>query len=191
MDPQLSLFAPHITADIIGQALADEALSGGPCRVAAVGPREIPEGIGAECVALGAALARAGHVVISGGASGADRAFIAGAAQVAVANAEIVAPWEAHNRADHPVGVCRRVYAPQRHGRWLDLAAAVHPAWDVCSAGARALHARNSGILLGEETADIAALVVAVVRRRRTGGTEQTLRAAAHLGIPIRIVATI
>lgn len=191
MDPQLSLFAPHISTDMVGQVLADEALRGGACRVAAVGPREIPERIGAECMALGAALARAGHVVISGGASGADRAFIAGAAQVDTASAEVVAPWEAHNRAEHPVGVRRRVYAPRRHGRWAQLAALVHPAWDACSAGARALHARNSGILLGEEATDTAALVVAVVRRRRTGGTEQTLRAAAHLGIPIRIVATI
>lgn len=162
-----------------------------PSRVAVIGTRLLDEPGRERCAAVGSWLASRGHAVVSGASAGADLAFMGGASS---GGGRVVAvlPWASYNAALIPPGCDRLVFDPARHPGWVMLAAAHHPAWDarrrdgspVLSRGARALQARNTGILIGEEPQDRVALVVAHPSQRRTGGTEQGIRLAGALGIP-------
>jgi hypothetical protein len=71
----------------------------------------------------------------------------------------------------------------------LDHAATFHPNWSACSEHARALHARNSQIMLGDSDTDFNDPVAVVVCWTEggavKGGTGQALRIAAAKNIPV------
>lgn len=166
-------------------------------RIAAIGTRRLSDSGTALCGQVGAWAAKRELVVVSGAAEGSDLAFMTGARN---AGGRVVAvlPWASYNAGLLPAGVERIVFDPERHPGWIMLAAAHHPAWDarradgrpVLSRGMRALHARNTGILLGESPEDRVGLVVAHQAPNRRGGTEQGLRLATALGIPTRSIST-
>lgn len=108
-------------------------------------------------------LQETGHMLRSGGAKGADRAFERGAGRA-----------------------CEIFRADDATPEAYDLAAKYHPAWERCDAYAMALHARNGMILLGRDLNDPVDFVVCWTPGAQVvGGTGQALRIAEAYGIKV------
>lgn len=107
----------------------------------------------------------------SGGARGADSAFEFGA-QSAYGKREIYLPWQGYKgRRDSAI------LEPSPEA--FQIASEYHPAWDRCSEVARALHARNSHIVLGRFLNDPVEVVICWTQGAKGGGgTGQALRIA-------------
>ena len=170
-----------------------------------IGSRETPQPILDLMEALGEALCRHNWVLRSGGAKGADSAFERGALKArpkyGAANRpiEIWLPWEGFehrpegNGWDYVLG----------HTADAEIAERFHPAWDRCSQGARKLHTRNVGQILGLRVTNYGSEndpdpEVYSYRQPRSkfvlcwtkdglgaGGTGQALRIANFYGVPI------
>ena len=113
---------------------------------AGIGSRATPRAVLDSMTVMAAWLARRGWHLHSGGAAGADSAFAA----VAPAGARtLFLPWPGYGGNAGPD--CRTLGA-DRYRRCLAIAADLHPAWHRCSPAARRLHARNTAILLGQDT---------------------------------------
>lgn len=174
---------------VLAEVLSEAHLAPG-ARVACIGSRRLSAGAIAACESGGADLARAGYVVSSGGAQGADQAFMRGALG---GGGRVVCylPWaryeaEALASMRHLGGeLSIEVYDPARDTEWLSLAEANHPAWERCSRGARSLHARNSGIVLGRASSERAAVVVAMPSVDYSGGTMQGMRLSQTSGVAV------
>lgn len=144
---------------------------------AGIGSRRTPPGVLSLMEEIGAALARAGWTLRSGGAAGADTAFERGC-DGAGGTKEIHLPWPGYN--DHPSPLHTVTTA------MLDLAARYHPDWKRLSEEARLLIARNGAQVLGADLGSpVAAIVCWTSRGRLKGGTAQALRIAADLTIPV------
>jgi len=78
---------------------------------------------------------------------------------------------------------------------WQQHAANYHPGWDQCDETARALHARNSAVMLGDTPVSAPVPVNAVVCWTESGvikgGTGQALRIAAAYSIPVFNLAVV
>lgn len=134
-------------------------------KYAGIGSRSTPPDVLELMTQFGAWFADEGWMLRSGRARGADRAFETGCGRFPkeIFTADPMPPLE-----------------------WYDHAAQFHPAWDRCDGYARALHARNSAIVLGANLNDPVDLVMCwTVDGKATGGTGQAMRIAAHHGIPI------
>ena len=170
-----------------------------PFAYAGVGARRTPDAVLAAMADLAETLGRAGCVLSTGGADGADRAFETGALRTD-APVTVHAPWSGYNgyrpgrEAESDIDVRLPGPADGIHGRaYVGLARRHHPAWERCGRGARALFVRNVAILGGALGGDGVRLpVLAVVAYtpngladgREAGGTGHTLRVARELGIP-------
>jgi hypothetical protein len=136
-----------------------------PIFYAGIGSHETPEPVCLEMGNIAMQLAIRGFALRSGGADGADVAFEKGAKMVG-------GPHVIRGRTH---------WQPA-----LDHAAQFHPDWEACDDTARALHARNSMIMLGDQLDLPVAFVVcwtpggAVI-----GGTGQALRIAPAYNIPV------
>lgn len=118
-------------------------------------------------------LAAHGYILRSGAAEGADAAFERGAGDLK----EIWLPWPRFN--NHPSKLLPSPAA-------FEMAARFHPAWHMCSRGARALHARNCHQILGADLQTPVEFVVCWTKDGKpSGGTGQALRIAIHHNIPI------
>ena len=151
---------------------------------AGIGSRETPDDILRTMTVMAAWLERRGWHLHSGGATGADSAFAAGAAEARTLHL----PWPSYQRHSGPH--CH-VPSGETYSRCIALAAEHHPAWHRCSQGARRLHARNVCILLGPELAAPVTAVVCWTKRGRTvGGTGMGIRIARHFDIPVLNLGT-
>jgi hypothetical protein len=129
-------------------------------------------------------LAFAGAILRTGGADGADAAFLSGTIVAGMGDkVELYLPWREFNRHRS----CRAgLYRPTSTA--YDLAAKHHPAWDKLGGAPRALHARNVHAVLGADCASPSDLLICWTQdgslgrtSRRTGGTGQAIRVAvAH-----------
>lgn len=132
-------------------------------KYAGIGSRETPPKMLDWMTQMARWLNETGHILRSGGAKGADRAFERGAGT----KCEIFRAADATPEA-------------------FDLAAKYHPAWERCDAYAQALHARNGMILLGVQLNDPVDFVVCWTPGARVvGGTGQALRLAEAYGIKV------
>jgi hypothetical protein len=139
---------------------------------AGIGSRETPADILGVMTDIARTLAEQDYTLRSGAAQGADSAFEAGATKK-----EIWLPWLGFN--GH---TSRLLPSPEA----FEVAREFHPAWDRCSRGARALHARNIHQILGPDLNDPVGMVVCWTRNGgRSGGTGQALRLATAYSIPI------
>jgi hypothetical protein len=139
---------------------------------------------------LGAARAAVavGFAIRTGAARGADQL----AAHAALSNGgrvELVLPWanyeSAWRRVVHelyPGKISEEVYNPAVHVAWGDSVVQYHPNPQALTPAARALHARNYGIV------EPAAYVVALAAPDRKGGTEQGIRIGQGLRKLVRVV---
>lgn len=135
---------------------------------AGIGARATPVNILGKMLTIGHMLGQAGHVLRSGRARGADQAFETGA----VAADGAFEYYIAQNAT--------------RQKDWFRFAEFYHPNWSACSPIAKALHARNSPIVLGMNLDTPADFVVCWTPGGQvTGGTGQALRIAAAYNIPV------
>ena len=111
---------------------------------AGIGARATPAAIMGDMTVMAGWLARIGWHLASAGAEGADRAFAAGAP---AGQRTIWLPWRGYN--GHRGPDCRVLSAPALSA-CMDVAAALHPAWNRCSPAIQKLHARNAAILLSD-----------------------------------------
>ena len=148
---------------------------------AGIGSRETPSFVLENMRHIAFQLAQSNWILRSGGAPGADTAFENGCNH-AGGTKEIYIPWVGfQGRRGAIVGAEQPNFQDA-----LFLASNFHPAWDRCSASARALHARNGYQILGKSLTQKADCVICWTRNASgTGGTGQALRIAKHFNIPI------
>jgi len=139
-----------------------------------IGSRKTPKAVLDIMARLATKLAEDGWTLRSGGASGADSAFEAGAVE-AGGSSEIYLEQHATTRS-------------------MEIASQFHPAWDRCSPYARRLHGRNAFQVLGINLNRPSRFVVcwtpdgAVThseRVRETGGTGTAISIADHFHVPV------
>lgn len=152
---------------------------------AGVGSRRTPPDVLEDMEILGAEIGLLGGTLRSGAADGADSAFEKGAVSVG-GNRQIMIPWAGYN--DRVADEYTFVLPRKMQHVAETFAARHHPAWERCSRGARALHARNAPILLGldlgkPEPVDV--VICWTVNARVTGGTGNVIRMADQLRIPV------
>ncbi len=151
---------------------------------AGIGARATPEDVKQLMARAAEFLVAERWVLRSGGAAGADRAFMRGA-HAADGDFEVYLPDGGYRGFEDltPGGPSPAAY---------ELARRTHPAWARCSARVRALHARNSHQILGPDLDDPVRFVLCWTpdgsldgSSRASGGTGQALRLAAQRGIPV------
>ncbi|MAH47688.1 hypothetical protein CMI37_17845 [Candidatus Pacearchaeota archaeon] len=148
---------------------------------AGIGSRKTPPAVIRQMTELADVLDQLGFTLRSGAAPGADAAFEAG---VSSNRKEIFLPWRGFQ------GSTSSFYPPSREA--YDLAMRHHPNWWAMRRGGRALQARNSHQVLGQNLNSPVLFVVAWTpdgaeeqTTRQTGGTGQAIRIAAARGIPV------
>ena len=120
-----------------------------------------------------------GYTVSTGAAKGADQVAANRAIKLG-GSLVLYLPWWGYEKEwiqSLPGGVEYTVYSPKAHPSWGESVGEFHPNPKALSRGARALHARNFGIIEGSKA-------VIAVSRKGQGGTAQGLRIARSLGIP-------
>lgn len=151
-----------------------------------IGSRKTPDSVLEVMEALAIGLARAGWILRSGGADGADAAFEKGAdrgnpnsrTERVPFHKQIFLPWRNFN--GNRSGLFTVMPAA------VDLARSIHPAWDKLSQGAKKLHARNAHQVLGPSLKAPSRFVVAYTEGGRdVGGTRTALVLARTQGIPV------
>lgn len=155
---------------------------------AGIGSRATPWHVQALMTAVAAHLHLWGWTLRTGGASGADQAWMQGSQRAEiyrptpVPDATVIAS-EAHGH--------RMVSLPDRgpfYRQAEDLAATIHPNWEACSAFARQAHARNVAIILGPTLSSPVSFVVYWAeeddRGQISGGTRTGVVLARQRGIP-------
>jgi hypothetical protein len=147
-------------------------------KYAGIGSRKTPGNIITIMQLLGEKLSDDGWLLRSGHATGADQAFEGHAR-----HAEIFLPWGDYN-IDAPFMPKDPMNGPTAMA--MEIAAEFHPAWDKCSPGAKLLHARNSHIVLGPECNDPVEMVVAWFDPFKASGTQQAIRIAHAMQIPVK-----
>jgi hypothetical protein len=142
-----------------------------------VGARATPPDVESLMRQIASALTRRGWQLRTGGARGADQAFLAGAGD----RGELYLPWSGFQGHRH----ARRTYPTRAAYR---IAAHHHPAWERQTAASRALLARTSHVVLGADLDRPATMLICWTpdgsltgTGTGSGGTGQALRlAAAH-----------
>jgi len=141
---------------------------------AGIGSRKTPEDILDIMTEIGSYMVKKGYALRSGAADGADAAFEKGC-DLVNGRKEIFLPWRGFNRSNS------ELYNISQEA--FDLAKKHHPNWVMLRHSAEKLHARNSHQLLGQDMKTPVKFVVCWTNG--TGGTEQALRIARYLEIPI------
>lgn len=121
-----------------------------------VGARATPKDILKLIEGIAFKLAQKGYILRSGAAGGADTAFELGAKAYAeqvderVTLAQLYIPWASFVTYDDFYKDWYKVLDRMpKKAEAYQLASETHPAWDKCSKGAKALHARNTFQILG------------------------------------------
>lgn len=122
-------------------------------------------------------MAKQGHILRSGGARGADRAFEMGADE-ADGTKEIYLPYRGFNKSTS------KLYKVTREARIL--ANQFHPNWPALGCVARDFMGRNCYQLLGLDLKTPTEFIICWTPNGKiTGGTGQALRMAEHYRIPV------
>lgn len=148
--------------------------------IGCIGSRRITVEQEAWAYQYGRLMAVLGHTVKSGGAVGADLAFMKGARD---AGGRVICylPWYSYNADSRPEGCELVVYDEKEHEDWVRVAEKYHPAYKFLKRGAKLLMSRNTPIILGSHW------VVAIPAPDRKGGTEQGIRIANGEGISLTL----
>lgn len=141
---------------------------------AGIGSRQTPEDVLKLMNTIGVFMAKKEYVLRSGAADGADISFEKGCDKVE-GKKEIYLPWDGFNMH------FSEFHCPTQEA--FDLAEKTHPSWEALRLSAKKLHARNSHQILGYDMKTPVKLVICWSKGK--GGTEQALRIARSLNIPI------
>ena len=158
-------------------------------KYAGIGARDTPIDILVVMNKIARIFAERDLVLCTGGAVGADAAFLSGA-YITTADEEgpaldplIYLPWPGFNHRilqRHPI----EMSMPQE--RAIAVASWFHPAWHRCNADARLLHGRNVHILLGTSMKSPVGFVLCWTKSGRiVGGTGLGIRVAKGYEIPV------
>lgn len=151
---------------------------------AGIGSRKAPDEILQTMIVIAKHLANHGYTLRSGGAIGSDTAFEQGC-DLVKGKKEIWLPKINNNTKEY------NRYPTKQH---MELVSKVHPVWDKLSDFAKALHARNSGQVLGEDLNTPVDFVVCWTpdgcehhntRKKDTGGTGTAISVASQRNISI------
>lgn len=140
---------------------------------AGIGSRETPKAICEQMTRIARYLYQKGYMLFTGGAEGADDAFIHGTIKSTLFT---------------PNRVFRGYIGSTPTPDAFALAKLYHPAWHKCSDFAKKAHARNSHIILGHDLWNPVDFVVAYAPMKDgepQGGTAQGIRVATAYKIPI------
>jgi hypothetical protein len=164
-----------------------------------IGSRETPDDVLEVMTKAGKALAQKGWGLRSGGATGADQAFESGwwlhRQQQDICytanDYECYVPWwgyEGHERTSHD----GKNFNPETWPTYFTamvIAALLHPNWDACKRGAKAMHARNCYQVLGPDLATPSKFVIGYAKTDRKGipqgGTATAFKLAKTSGIEV------
>jgi len=126
---------------------------------------------------IGEDLAKLGYILHSGGAEGADQAFEVGCDKVNGPK-QVFLPWKGFNSHTSPL------YDIPEEAFYI--AEEQHPAWNLCSQGAKKLHARNIQQILGLDLQTPVDFVICNTEGGElVGGTATAVSLANSLGIPV------
>lgn len=147
-----------------------------------IGSRQTPPDIRDMMSNIAEELCKAGYVLRSGAAQGADQAFEQGCKRV-TGTKEIYIPWNSfegrHSARDVGVYCMEDDYATL-------VAAQHHPNWEACSIGTKKLHTRNVFQVLGQDLLTPSVCVICwTPNGSGSGGTGQAIRMAKHFKIPV------
>ena len=172
----ISLYLPGLKSGVSREVLMTKIYCG-------IGSRQTPPHILDQMESIAGDLANLNCILRSGGATGADSAFMNGCIQNN-GKMEIFLPWVNYN--DWYKTLDRSCYTAQSSETATQIAEYFHPAWNRCSYGAKKMHARNANIIGGRHFDIIADFVVCwTVDGKDTGGTGLALRIADYLNIPV------
>jgi hypothetical protein len=152
---------------------------------AGVGSRETPEPILKMMFKIGVFLAKNNYILRSGAADGADTAFELGCVSVG-GEKEIFLPWKGFNKHSDT-----GLYPNPAH---FVKAQSIISHWDKLTQGAKKLHARNVGQILGEHLDSPADFVICWTPDAcetkeeygfKTGGTGTAIKLACEYNIPV------
>lgn len=150
---------------------------------AGIGSRETPVNILGIITAFANKLAKAGFILRSGGADGADKAFEKGC-DICSGKKEIYLPWKKFNENNSSLYLPYDIY--QCNTKAIKLANKYHPNWDNLSLGAKKMMIRNSHQIFGLEMNSPVNFVVCWTKDGKdTGGTGQAIRMANNNNIPV------
>ena len=139
-----------------------------------IGSREVHSHVIKMAILIAQELVKYGFILRSGGAEGMDFAFEWGCDK-AGGRKEIYLPWkDFNNNKSH-------LYSPSPLA--FEYASEFHPNWKNLSEGSKKLHARNSHQILGFDLETPSRFVICY--SDGSGGTEQALRIAKELNIPV------
>lgn len=148
---------------------------------AGIGSRETPKHILDKMTELAAVFRRAGYILNSGGAPGADQAFEAGALDYK----QIFVPWNNFSGKKMHFDIPDECY---------DIASKLHPAWERLKPAIRSLMARNVMQVLGFNLKEPVDFVLCWTpdgctchadRNSTTGGTGLAISVADKYNVPI------
>lgn len=159
-----------------------------------IGSRETPDQILRLMHHVATKLCAEGYKLRSGGAGGADSAFQAGLGMLTEdwernGAMEIYIPWEGFSGySSEMAGIyCMKGRIKTKA---TQIAEEMHPAWDKCSPGARALHTRNVFQLLGQDLKSPSKFVICYAQPigndgHVKGGTATAVKLALTHKIPV------
>lgn len=150
---------------------------------AGIGSRVTPDVVKDQMKSIAFAMAKCGYTLRSGGAGGADTAFLEGAV-LAEGNVELWVPWKGYTYNSYGI----QELVQEDIDLYFEIAEKYHPAWHKCSYGAKKLHTRNINIMEGDLTKEPVLVDVVVCWTpggAEIGGTGQAIRYAKDKGIPI------
>lgn len=147
-----------------------------------IGSRKAPAPIMKQMEEISFTLARFDFTLRSGGADGADTAF-----EKYAIKKEIFLPWRGFNgrKSEYDTTVCKEAY---------DIAAPLHPKWNMLSMAAKKLMARNVYQILGFDLTSPTRFVICWTedgcehhseRTKDTGGTGMAISVASLRNIPV------
>lgn len=163
-----------------------------------IGSRETPKPILKLMKDIAFKLCEKGYVLRSGAAPGADTAFEDGAKAWDAETsdgfncpilAQIYIPWQSFTKYDEYYKDWYKVLdRMSTNVSAYKLAESLHPAWDKCSLGAKALHARNTFQVLGPLLNNPSSFLICWAKVDKdgniTGGTATAWKLAQMNGVP-------
>ena len=134
-----------------------------------IGARNTPEEILDEMAEVAAELQEVGFILRTGGALGADDAFLSGITDESMC--ELYLPWQGYN------GFQSKHY--KQSAAAIEQAFLHHPNWGACKESVRKLHSRNSHIVLGADCHSPSEFILCYTEGGKAGGgTGQAIRIA-------------
>lgn len=146
---------------------------------AGIGSRDTPKHILNEMTALSTQLEELGFILRTGGALGADSAFLDGI-QNPNKSVELYLPWQGYNDYESPWHTVPKVS--------IQMASRFHPNWDACKQGVQKLHGRNCNIILGPDVRNpmpVDFVICYTKDAKATGGTGMAINVADYALIPV------